>query len=358
MIDILIHFILPASILLGVLIVVHEFGHFSMAKLLRIKVLKFCVGFGPKLIAKKIGDTIYQLSIIPLGGYVKLFGENPEEEIKDEEKPYSFSHRRIRDRLLIVCAGPIANIIFAYLLLSTIYLFGVPTLLPEVGKLTKDYPASKAGIQPGDLIVSIDEKTVVQWEELSKIIEASKGNKLKIKIKRGQKILTFYLYPKLTSTVNIFGQKKLSYKIGIEPSWRYVTKRYLPWVAFWKGLKQTAYWIKLTVVSIFKLIERAIPAKSLGGPILIAQMAGKVVQAGLVSFLSFMAIISINLGILNLLPIPILDGGHVLFLSIEFIRGKPLSVKKMEIAQQIGLFILIMIMVLVFYNDITRLIMQ
>jgi regulator of sigma E protease len=345
---------IPAVILLGILIFVHEFGHFIVAKLLGVGVVKFSMGFGPKIIGKKWGETEYLISAFPLGGYVKLIGENPDEEVSEEDQKKSFSHQPIKKRIAIVIAGPLFNIFLAALIFSLVNCFGVPLLTSEVGGVMKGYPADMAGMKTGDKIAAINGRKIEFWEDLFQAIEKSEGRELNLGVMRGKDHLNISVTPQTTVVKDIFGQERRTFKIGIESSGSYITVRYNPLVGSFKGLVQTYEISKLTILSIVKLIERVIPAKTIGGPILIVQMAGKMAKAGYLIFFHFMAVLSINLGILNLLPIPILDGGHLFFLSIEAIKGKPLSVKKMEIAQQVGLFLLILLMIFAFYNDIVR----
>jgi regulator of sigma E protease len=325
-----------------------------VAKFIGVGVIKFSMGFGPKLIGKKWKDTEYLISAFPLGGYVKLIGENPDEEVAPEDQKRSFSHQPIKKRMAIVIAGPLFNIFLAALIFSLINCFGVPILTSDVGGVVKGYPADLAGIKSGDKIVAIDGRKVEFWEDLSKAIEKSEGKELALRLFRGKSYLDVKVKPQATVVKDIFGQERKTFKVGIESSGAYVTIRHNPLVGIFRGTFQTYEISKLTIIGIVKLIERVIPAKTIGGPILIVQMAGKMAKAGSLIFFHFMAVLSINLGILNLLPIPILDGGHILFLSIEAIKGKPLSIKKMEIAQQIGLFLLILLMIFAFYNDIAR----
>ena len=346
--------VVAATVLLGVLIFVHEMGHFIIAKISGVGVVKFSLGFGPKILSKKIGETEYLLSAIPLGGYVKMVGEEPDEELSEGDLSKSFTNKPVIKRAGIVLAGPLFNIIFAIFAFFVIHIVGVPILTTEVGDTVEDSPAFEAGIQKGDLITSINGKEISKWEELTEIIQQSKGAELFMNIKRDGRYYEVQLRPKPYVDKNIFGEEIETYKIGVNASDKTVTLRHNPFSAVLIGFQQTWWWTKLTGITIYKLIDRTVPAKSLGGPILIVQMAGQQAQAGLIYFLSFMAIISINLGIINLFPIPILDGGHLFFFLLEAIRGKPISIKKMEIAQQIGLVIIILLIIFVFYNDITR----
>jgi len=346
--------ILSTIIVLGILVFVHELGHFLLAKRLGVGILTFSLGFGPKLIGRKIGETQYQISTVPLGGFVKLIGENPEEEVKEEDRARSFSVQPIWKRVLIVSAGPFFNFFLAAALFSSINLFGIPFFPSKVEGVSPGLPAEKAGLKKGDVILSINGEGVSRWDELSKIIRNSKGKDLLIKIKRNGEILEVMITPKLSTQKNLFGEEVHTFIIGITPSDEIVVQKVGPFEAMGKGLSQTWYGIKLTIVSIIKLIQRVIPAKTIGGPILIAQLAGEQARRGLLSLVLFMAILSINLGVINLFPIPILDGGHFLFLGLEAVLRRPISIKKMEIAQQIGLIFIILLMLFAFYNDLIR----
>ena len=346
--------ILSTIIVLGILVFVHELGHFLLAKRLGVGVLTFSLGFGPKLIGRKIGETQYQISAFPLGGFVKLIGENPEEEVKEEDRARSFSVQPIWKRVLIVSAGPFFNFLLAAALFSSVNLFGIPFFPSKVGEVSPGLPAERAGLKKGDVILSIDGEGVSRWDELSKIIRNSKGKDLLIKAKRNGEILEMKITPKLSAQKNLFGEEIHTFVIGITPTDEIVVQKVGPFEAMGKGLSQTWYGIKLTVVSIMKLIQRVIPAKTIGGPILIAQLAGEQARRGLLSLVLFMAILSINLGVINLFPIPILDGGHFLFLGLEAVLRRPISIKKMEIAQQIGLIFIILLMLFAFYNDLIR----
>jgi len=347
--------IISAIIVLGILVFVHELGHFLLAKRLGIGVITFSLGFGPRLVGRKRGETQYQIAAVPLGGFVKLVGENPEEEVKEEDRHRSFSHAPIWKRAMIIGAGPFFNFFLAIVLFSAINLFGIPYFPSKIGEISSGLPAEKAGLRKGDLVLSINGEKVERWDDLSKTIRASKGQELTLQVKREEGTLDIKVIPQSSKTKNLFGEEVQIYMIGIQPSDETIVEKVNPLVAVGMGFTQTWGGIRLTVVSIWKLIERVIPAKTIGGPILIAQMAGEQAKRGLVSFALFMAILSINLGVINLFPIPILDGGHFLFLALEAILRKPVSIRKMEIAQQVGLVLIILLMVFAFYNDLLRL---
>ena len=344
-------------IVLGVLIFFHEFGHFLIARLFGVGVEKFSLGFGPRLLGRKIGITDYRLSAIPLGGYVKMVGEEPDVEIATEDIPLSFTHKHVVKRMLIVAAGPVFNVLLAIIIFFGIFAYsGISVLKPAIGVVKEGSPAYQAGLKKGDLITAINGNAISSWEEMAEIINASKGNTIEVSVRREESNLDYSIAPKLVQIKNIFGEETPRYIIGISDSREFYSKDLNMFQALSESLLQTYRVSELMVVIIAKLITGDISTDTLGGPIMIAQMAGDSAKAGVGSLISFIALISINLAIINLLPIPVLDGGHLLFFLIEAIKGSPVSIKVREVAQQIGLFLLIMLMILVFYNDITRLI--
>jgi regulator of sigma E protease len=346
--------ILAAIIVLGVLIFVHELGHFLIAKLSRVGVLTFSLGFGPKLFGKKIGETQYQVSMVPLGGYVKMVGEELDEEVPPEMASRSFSIQPVRTRLAIVFAGPFFNYLFAVFAFAAVLMLGMPTLLPEIGEVKPDYPAQLAGLQKGDRIVAVNGVPIQRWEDLAKMIHASKDGALQLKVDREGKTLQVSVTPRISTETTLFGDEVQVGLIGISPAGTFFVERFDPFTATRRAIFQSWKITQLTVLSIIKIIEGKISAKTIGGPILIAQMAGQQAKAGLLSLLIFMAVISINLVILNILPIPVLDGWHLLMFIIEGIRRRPVSLHIRERAQQVGIFIIILLMLLVFYNDLSR----
>lgn len=347
--------ILSFIIVLGVLIFFHEFGHFLVARLFGVGVEKFSLGFGPRLIGKKVGMTDYRISAIPLGGYVKMVGEEPDAEIAPEDIPFSFTHKHVAKRMLIVAAGPVFNILLAVIIFFGIFFTsGTFVLKPSVGSVKQGSPAFAAGLEKGDLITAINESAINSWDEMAEIINASKGQKIKLAVRRGESTQNFSLAPEQVITKNIFGEDVQRYIIGITASGETYSKELNLFQAFSESMIQTYRVTELMVVIIAKLITGDISTDTLGGPIMIAQMAGDSAKAGIGSLISFIALISVNLAIINLLPIPVLDGGHLLFFSIEAVKGRPVSIKVREIAQQVGLFLLILLMILVFYNDISR----
>jgi regulator of sigma E protease len=348
--------IVSVIILLGVLIFAHEVGHFLVAKYSGVGVLKFSLGFGPRLIGKKVGETEYLISLIPLGGYVKLLGEAEGEALSAEDEKRSFLKQPVSKRIAIVAAGPIFNFLLAIVIFAIVYMVGVPTLTTYIGGIQEGSPAFEAGIAEGDVITAIDGNEITRWEQLAEIISKSDGRELSVTVRRIDQTRDVVVQPRLLKTKNIFGEEVESYKMGVSPSSQYtITERMNPFMALWTSLKQTWFVSKLTVLSVIKIFEGVVSPKTLGGPILIAQIAGAQVKEGIIPFVLFMALLSINLAILNLFPIPILDGGHLLFYLIEIVTGKEVNIRWREMAQQIGFVILILLMIFVFIMDIERL---
>ncbi len=343
-------------LVLSGLIFFHELGHFTVARLFGIRVLKFSIGFGPRLWGIVKNGTDYCISAIPLGGFVKMLGEAPNEEISPEERHLAFSHRPVYQRALVVAAGPFANFLLAQIIFFLILLvYGNPILQPEIGSVKPASPAAKAGLQKGDMFLSVNGKEVDSWEDVSRLIKASDAEEIILKVKRGDRIFQVRVKPQISTLKNIFGEEVKVPLIGVTASGNIRIEKLSPLRAFFMSFQRTWELTKLTWEGFIKIIERVVPLSTLGGPIMIAQMAGQQAQQGLLNLFYFMAILSINLAILNLLPIPVLDGGHLFFFAIEAIKGSPLTTRQMQIAQQIGLFILGSLMLLVFYNDIARL---
>jgi regulator of sigma E protease len=319
-----------------------------------VKVLKFSIGFGPKLIGKKYGDTEYLISSIPFGGYVKMLGESAEDELKVEEKAVAFSCQPVWKRFMIVFLGPLSNFLFAIVIFVFVFLYGIPILVPEIGDVLPKSPAEQVGLMKGDTIISINGSRITQWDEMTKIIHTSPGKTLNLEIRRKGEVITLSVIPEKKKVQDLFGQDKEVGLIGIKPSGSIIKRNSTFTESVFNAIRRTWEITVLTVVSVVKLIQRVIPMNTIGGPIMIFQMAGEQASMGVLNFFVFMAIININLGVLNLLPIPILDGGHILFLGIEAIRRKPLEEKIMGIAQRVGLAFLLLLMAFALYNDIAR----
>lgn len=342
-------------VLLGILIFVHELGHFLAARAGGVGVLKFSLGFGPKIFGKKIGETEYVLSWIPLGGFVKLLGESGEEELPAEDAKRSFYKQPKWKRLLIVLAGPVFNFLLAIVIFFVVYMYGLPNLLPVIGGLSPDSAAGFSGIVKDDKILTINDRKIIFWDEIRPVIKESGGQDLTIRVQRGSEEKIFVVKPKLSKAKNIFGEEESTYLIGVSPAGRTVIERKNPLAALVSSVDKTWEISKLTVISVVKMLEGVLSPRTLGGPIFIAQVAGNQVKEGLIPFVLFMAILSINLGVINLFPIPVLDGGHIFFYLIEMVARREIPVKIKEWTQQIGFVILLMLMLFVIMIDIERL---
>jgi regulator of sigma E protease len=338
------------------LIFIHEFGHFLAAKLFGVSVQRFSLGFGPRLLGKKWRETDYRISAFPLGGYVKMLGEAADEEVPEGLRHASFSHQPLFRRVGIVACGPLFNLFLAFFVYTIAFAaFGLPRRTADVGSVSPGSPAAKAGIQAGDKVLAIDGVEVKEWDQLSELIQKAGDRPVAVRLQRGSEVMTFEILPEMSKTRTLLGEEIQRPLIGIVASGNVSVERVNLLEAVYYGMDQTWQVIKLTFLVLGKLLQGHISPRTLAGPIGIAQMSGQVAEAGAAAFLSFLALLSINLGILNLLPIPVLDGGHLLFFLIEAVMGRPLSMRKREMAQQVGLFLLVALMVFVFYNDIYRL---
>jgi len=352
--------VLATVFVLGVLIFIHETGHFLTAKLFRIRVDRFSLGYPPRMVGKKIGETDYCISAIPFGGYVKIAGMVDEsldkKTLGEEPKPWEYRSKPWIQKALVILAGPLMNVGFAFVIFVAAALwYGVGEQVPgtQVGSLVEGMPAQQIGMLSGDRIVAADGKDVTSWEELAEIIHGAPGQILKIEWMRGDSLFV----AEMTTAVEkmeIEGEIQEIGLIGIGP--RVEMRR----VGFWKALVnggEVVYGItKLVLVSILKLITGRESLRSLAGPVFIAKMAGESARSGLGTLVVFMAFLSLNLGILNLLPIPVLDGGHMLFLSIEGILRRPIPQKLKLIVQQVFMFLLLGFMLFIIYIDILRVI--
>jgi regulator of sigma E protease len=348
---------------LGLLIFVHELGHFLFAKLFGVRVLKFSLGFGPKMVGKTIGETEYVISAIPLGGFVKMFGENPDEQdIAQAERDVSFAHKTVWQRFFIVLAGPMFNMLFPIVLFFSVFVFmGVPDPVEttRIGQVIEGSPAEIGGVMAGDTILQIGETKTDKWLDVLETVKGSGGKELTFTVLRGGDQLQLRLVPEIDTVRNDAGEEvEQRYMIGIMRADDFVYKNIGLVESFKMACWNTWRYISLTAEGVYKLFRGDVPASELGGPIMIAKIAGDSLDAGWIYLLNFIGLLSVNLGILNLLPIPILDGGHLVFLGIEALRRKPLGERAQIFAQQIGIGLLATLMIFVFYNDIARLVKE
>jgi len=342
---------------LGILIFIHELGHFLVAKKVGIKVHKFSLGFPPDIISKKVGDTTYCIGLIPLGGYVKMAGEDPNEVATGDAG--EFSSKTIGQRTAVILAGPFMNYLLAiFLMIGVLYFGGTPIFDPDkvvVGTVSKDGPAAKGGLKPDDIIIAIDGRPVSDFDSLRSLISPRVAESIQITwVSNGDTItkpITTKAHPIPLpegnyDTVGVIGfkQKPLRFE---HPSLASATV---------DGFVTVHVIVKETFKFVKKVVTGKASAKMIGGPLFIAQQSGKEAEKGASSLFFFMVLLSVNLAVLNIMPIPILDGGHLLFLAIEKIKGSPVSMKARAIAQQVGLVLLLTLIVFVTYNDILRVI--
>jgi regulator of sigma E protease len=344
---------------LGALVAFHEFGHFWVARRAGVKVLKFSIGFGPKIIGRQIGETEYLVSAIPLGGYVKMLGEDAGEDITEADKARSFSHAPLYKRFAIVAAGPVFNLLLAYLIFTVWLAAGAPLFVPSFADLAPTVetvvpgsPAEAAGLRNGDKILQIGEKHIATWNEMTDVVKRSPGKPLPVIVERGGTRQTLTVIPGIRKDVQSDGTEVEVGQIGITKANKALLESQHPLLSPLGGLQATWGWTKLTIVGIFKMITREVSADNIGGPLTIAKISGEAASQGFSNYVFLIAILSINLGVLNLLPIPVLDGGHLAFFTIEAIMRRPVSLRSRELAQQVGIFLLICLMLYAFRNDI------
>lgn len=350
--------LLSFILVLGVLIFVHELGHFLFAKAFGVKVLKFSLGFGSPLISRKWGETEYLISAFPLGGYVKMYGEHVGDDVDEQDVQRSFAHKTVWQRIGIVFAGPLFNLVFAVLVFFLMFSFAglpEPVDVSVIGEVSEGSVAQEVGLQKGDIILSINGEPTTSWTQVSESIRSSGGDAVTLELEREGELFTVTATPAMSKMKNLFGEEVGErYMLGIVRSDELIYTKVSLAEAGKAAFVQTWNLTYLTGLGIVKMFQRVIPASELGGPIRIAEIAGQQLEAGWMNLMYFMALLSINLGILNLLPIPVLDGGHLVFLTLEAIRRKPLDDRVMEVSQRVGIALLGTLMLFVFYNDIVR----
>ena len=350
--------VIYAVLVLGALIFFHELGHFAVARWLGMGVSRFSLGFGPRLCGLKRGQTDYCLSLVPLGGYVALVGESDENDIPEGfTARESFSLRPAWQRLLVVAAGPLANLLLAWLLCwGLAWGWGETRILPDIGAVLENSAAQEAGIQAGDRVISVDGRPVATWKEMGDAIAASEGTPLHFELKRGDDTISVTLTARESVRKTIFGEDEKAWVAGVRSSGAFEIEPLSFWQAARAGTARTWELIDLTWQGFVKLAQRVVPMDQVGGPIMIAQLVGQSAEAGLAAVLGLAALISINLGILNLLPVPVLDGGQIVFCLLEMLFRRPLNERARGIAMRVGFFLLVALMILATYNDIARIV--
>jgi regulator of sigma E protease len=478
--------IISAVAILALLIVVHEAGHFIVAKQLGIRVLRFSIGYPPKIWGFRRGETEYAIGATPFGGYVRMLGDEVGEEPRSEElntflgeialdligaakksgglrrkskqqvehrdpagdlepdaanrasgsaapasddeallqaiahrlggagldvggssvavevvgrelrpeenallsaiastgssekarellceKPpevltaafrsRAFPTQRLLKRVAVVAAGPVSNILFAPILLTLVFMYGIPTLLPVIGTVQANMPAAAAGLKPGDRIVSVNGQQTNTWTDFSIAIKSLKGAAVNVEVERGSgagaRRLNVTIQPRLHPEKTGFGSTVKQWIIGVLPRGDETMTRFNPFKAAYKAVTTSASMTRDLILGIASIISGAVPVReALGGPIMIAQLAGREAHAGIANLAMFTVMLSLELGLINLLPVPLLDGGHLLFFAFEGVRGKPLELRHRELALQVGLFLLVALMAFVIFNDISRIV--
>lgn len=373
--------LIPFLITIGVLIVVHEFGHFIVAKWCGVGVLRFAIGFGPAIFKKRIGETEYRLCPIPLGGYVRMvgdmpdmitgeqetdaevrgeateeYGENlpPEVERMIKDKSRWFIEKSLWQRTAIVAAGPIFNFLFSLIAVAlSLAYFGenVPLNEPRIGDVSVGAPAKEAGLLPGDVILSVDGASIASWDQLAESINASQGKEVRLEVSRAAEIFFLPIVPQ-EKEINLGPDgKSKRFLIGISPASKHEQ------VSIFTAAKASLQWNYMvtskTIEGLWGMIAGHVSPKELAGPVFIYHAAGEQSRKGVESLLYFMALLSVSLAVLNLLPVPVLDGGHLLFFFLEAIFG-PIKTSRKEAAQMVGMFLLIGMMVFAVTNDIMR----
>jgi regulator of sigma E protease len=364
-------YIVPFLIVLTVVVFFHELGHFLVARLCGVKVEAFSIGFGPELFGRndKYG-TRWRVSAIPLGGYVKFLGDEnasskPEvlkqlDKYDEATRKQLFQLKPVGQRAAVVAAGPIANFILTIAIFSLLFMtVGRAIIEPRIGEVVASSPAQAAGFAAGDKILSIDDNGIESFAEVQRYVATSGGRPLQIQVERDHKTLNLTVTPRFDTVTQKIGGEQKVWMIGLRSQSGYGLvkfERYNPLMAIWMGAKETWFIVDRTLLFIHDLFAGQAPMKELGGPIRIAQVSGEAADVGPFALISLTAILSVSIGLLNLFPIPMLDGGHLVFYAIEAVRRRPLSEKVQEIGFRIGLALVLTLMVLATWNDISRLI--
>ncbi len=362
-------YLIPFIFVLSVVVFFHEFGHFIVARLCGVRVLVFSIGFGPELCGfNDRHGTRWKISAIPLGGYVKFFGDEnaasvPElprlESMSEAERAESFFFQPVRKRAAIVFAGPFANFILAIVIFAAIFgIYGKQSMTARVDQVQPDSAAAAAGFQPGDVVVAIDGKPIDDFADMQRVVSESAGDQLSIKIDRKGTDLVLKATPVLKEVKDNFGNVHRIGILGISRSMDADDMKFQPVSppqAIVMGAQETWFIVDRTLSYIGGVVVGRESADQLGGPARIAQISGQVAKIGFIALIHLVGVLSVSIGLLNLFPIPLLDGGHLLFYSIEAARGRPLSERAQEVGFRIGLAIVVMLMIFATFNDIVHL---
>ena len=338
--------IVAAVFVFGLLVLVHEFGHFITAKMTGMRVDEFAIGFGPKLISRRHGETVYSLRVVPLGGFNDIAGMDPANNTAGER---GFCAKPVLSRMVVILAGSVMNLILPLVLFFTIFTtvgLSVPSTEPVIGNIIQGMSAEKAGLKEGDRVLSVDGQSVTTWKDFTdNLRQVKEGQNVSLQYKRGEEVYEVTLSP-------TFNKQENRVLIGVQSETVYESKTIPEAVAL--SIDYTKEITVYMLESIAQLFEKPEQTENLAGPIGIVQMSGQVAENGFIPLLKFAALLSINLGIVNLLPVPVLDGGHFVNLFIEAVRGKPLGSKAVAYTQRIGLALLVMLMLFSTKNDLVR----
>jgi len=348
----MLNFLLFVS-LLGILIIVHEFGHCLAALRCGVRVEQFSIGFGPVLLKRPIRGILFSVGLIPLGGYVKLAGDSREDRTGSE---YEFLSKAVSQRAWVIAAGPLLNYLLAFLVFWLVFSVGFPMQKSVVGEVLKGYPAETAGIQKGDAIIKINDTPIRYWSELTATVYTlQSGTPLRVILRRDGIERTVYLRTRSTTVDGTLEKRKVSV-IGVMPSpeEREIV-RYNPFIAFFKGFQHTLSLSSMTVKGLAMMVTGKVSFReSMTGPIGIYYITTQAAKAGIVALLNFLGVLSLSLAIFNIVPFTVLDGGHLFFLLVEKIRGRPLPARVEATVTQFGISVLVLLVVFIFYNDMIK----
>lgn len=363
----LIGYIVPFLFVLTIVVFFHELGHFLVARWAGVRVLTFSLGFGPELLGfNDRHGTRWRISAIPLGGYVKFFGDDSEAstpssdaltKMSDEERAVSFHGKKVGPRAAIVAAGPIANFLLAIVIFAALFtFFGKPNQSARVDTVQESSAAAAAGFKSGDVVTAIDGKAVENFTDMQRIVSSSAGVPMTFTVKRIDGVVTLKATPELREVKDNFGNVHRMGVLGItratSPDDAAAVQRVDPFTAVWLGVKETWFVVDQTISYIGKVLVGRASTDQIGGPVRIAQISGQVATLGIVPLIHLAAVLSVSIGLLNLFPVPLLDGGHLLFYAVEALKGKPISDRSQEFGFRVGLALILMLVVFTFYNDV------
>jgi regulator of sigma E protease len=357
-------YIIPFLIVLTVLVFVHELGHYLVARWNKVRVEVFSIGFGPELFGwTDRAGTRWKISVLPLGGYVRMFGEGDlnqaaepgAPDLADADRAVSFKHKRLPQRAAVVIAGPAANFIFAVIAFAVVFATaGQSVTQPIVGQVMSGSAAAAAGLKPGDRFIAVDGTKIDRFEQIQQIVGLNTGTAIPIVVGRDGTDVTLRATPQIITETDRFGNQHHLARLGVQAKAGNLI-RLDPATALWHATRQTWNITAGTVEALGQMISGRRSGEELSGPVGIVRMSGEVAEGGIVAMIGFMAVLSVNLGLINLFPIPVLDGGHLLFYVAEAIRGRPLGHRAQEYGFRLGLALVLTLMVFATWNDLARL---